>query len=104
MHLSLKTTKIRYTASFILERASLNSMKPKILLTIGDITVVGGAERVVINLANAFSESGYEVEILSFYQGNKNLPYALNPQVKCFFFFFVTRAKDIFLKKIRAIF
>lgn len=40
----------------------------KILLTIEDISIFGGAERVVVNLANALSEQGYEVEVLSFYQ------------------------------------
>lgn len=40
----------------------------KILLTIEDISIFGGAERVVVNLANALSEQGHEVEVLSFYQ------------------------------------
>ncbi|EAL8252957.1 glycosyltransferase family 4 protein, partial [Campylobacter coli] len=35
----------------------------KILLLIGDITIGGGAERVVCNLANSFNELGYDVEI-----------------------------------------
>ncbi|RDU55292.1 glycosyltransferase family 4 protein [Helicobacter sp. MIT 00-7814] len=59
----------------------------KILLTLADISIFGGLERVVVNLANAFVESGYEVEILSFYQGSENLPYALNPRVKLHFFY-----------------
>ncbi len=62
-------------------------MKTKILLTIADISIFGGLERVVVNLANAFVEAGYDVEILSFYRGSENLPYALNPQVKLFFLF-----------------
>ena len=40
----------------------------KILLTIGDITLKGGAERVVTNLANAYAQIGLDVEILSFYK------------------------------------
>ena len=59
----------------------------KILLTIEDISIFGGAERVVVNLANALSEQGHEVEVLSFYQGNKNLPYATNPSVKLHFWY-----------------
>nr|WP_258443626.1 glycosyltransferase family 4 protein [Helicobacter sp. 16-1353] len=47
------------------------------LLTIGDISITGGAERVVVNLANLFAESGHSVEILSFYRSNKTLPYSL---------------------------
>ncbi|EJL4399463.1 glycosyltransferase family 4 protein, partial [Campylobacter coli] len=35
----------------------------KILLLIGDITIGGGAERVVINLANALFELKYNVKI-----------------------------------------
>ena len=59
----------------------------KILLTIEDISIFGGAERVVVNLANALSEQGHKVEVLSFYQGNKNLPYATNPSVKLRFWY-----------------
>ncbi|WP_299549485.1 glycosyltransferase family 4 protein [uncultured Helicobacter sp.] len=54
----------------------------KILLTIGDITIKGGAERVVVNLANAFVEHGFDVEILSFYKGGDKESYALDPKVK----------------------
>lgn len=35
----------------------------KILLLIGDITLGGGAERVVCNLANGFNALGHDVEI-----------------------------------------
>ena len=57
----------------------------KILLTIQDISATGGAERVVVNLANALNESGHEVEVMSFYQKNSNLPYALVPSIKLWF-------------------
>lgn len=40
----------------------------KILITTNDITSGGGVERVVCNLANTFDESGFDVEILSFYK------------------------------------
>lgn len=53
----------------------------KILLTIGDISITGGAERVCINLANALLERQYEVEILSFYRTNNDLPYATNAKL-----------------------
>ncbi|MGI0405791.1 glycosyltransferase family 4 protein [Helicobacter himalayensis] len=81
-------------------------MKTKILLTIADISIFGGLERVVVNLANAFVEAGYSVEILSFYRGSENLPYALNPQVKLFFLFsknerdFLQKSKDNLFTKI----
>lgn len=47
----------------------------KILLTIEDISIFGGAERVTVNLANALCECGHEVSILSFYQRHPKLPY-----------------------------
>lgn len=47
-----------------------------ILLTINEITTTGGAERVCINLANALTECGHSVEILSFYRQNSSLPYS----------------------------
>ncbi len=47
----------------------------KILLTIEDISYGRGAERVTVNLANAFAECGHEVSILSFYQRHPKLPY-----------------------------
>ncbi|MCX2683749.1 glycosyltransferase family 4 protein [Campylobacter sp. MIT 21-1685] len=58
----------------------------KILLTSNDITVIGGVERVVVNLANAFDELGFEVEILSFYASEECCKYALNPTIKLTFY------------------
>lgn len=46
----------------------------KILITTNDITSGGGVERVVCNLANTFDESGFDVEILSFYKKTTNAP------------------------------
>ncbi|MCC8356195.1 glycosyltransferase family 4 protein [Campylobacter sp. VicNov18] len=54
----------------------------KIMLLIGDITLGGGAERVVINLANAFNQTHHQCQILSFYKENKNIAYTLNPNIK----------------------
>ncbi|TLD81488.1 glycosyltransferase family 4 protein [Helicobacter sp. MIT 05-5293] len=54
----------------------------KILLTIGDVSIVGGAERVCVNLANAFNEMGHQVEILSFYKTNETLPFAIHQNIK----------------------
>ncbi|MBZ7959009.1 glycosyltransferase family 4 protein [Campylobacter molothri] len=53
-----------------------------ILLLIGDITIGGGAERVVVNLANAFLEYGHKVKILSFYRENKNIAYEINKNIQ----------------------
>ena len=44
-----------------------------ILLTINDISITGGAERVCVNLANALTGCGHSVEILSFYRVDKAL-------------------------------
>lgn len=54
----------------------------KILLTIGDITIKGGAERVVVNLANAYAQIGLDVEILSFYKGGDREAFELDNRVK----------------------
>ena len=53
----------------------------KILLTINDISITGGAERVCVNLANALSELGHQVSVLSFYRVNAILPYRLDESV-----------------------
>ncbi len=52
-----------------------------ILLTINDISITGGAERVCVNLANALSECGHSVEILSFYRANRSLPYSIKAKL-----------------------
>ena len=54
----------------------------KILLTIGDITLKGGAERVVANLANAYVQIGLDVEILSFYKSGDKEAFELDNRVK----------------------
>ena len=54
----------------------------KILLTIGDITLKGGAERVVVNLANAYAQIGLDVEILSFYKSGDKEAFELDNRVK----------------------
>lgn len=45
----------------------------KILLLIGDITIGGGAERVVINLANALLNSNIMLKFLVFISKGKIL-------------------------------
>lgn len=65
---------------------SQKDAKMKILLTIEDISFGRGAERVTVNLANAFAERRHKVSILSFYQRHPTLPYTnINPQVKLSF-------------------
>ncbi|MBK1973983.1 glycosyltransferase family 4 protein [Campylobacter sp. TTU-622] len=58
----------------------------KILLIIGDITLKGGAERVVSNLANLFYDKGLDIEILSFYKENEKPYFFINPNIKISFF------------------
>ncbi|STQ84177.1 glycosyltransferase family 4 protein [Helicobacter fennelliae] len=53
-----------------------------IALTVGDLSITGGAERVVVNLAHAFLELGCNVEIISFFQKNKDFPYQINQKIK----------------------
>ena len=52
-----------------------------ILLTINDITITGGTERVCVNLADALTECGHSVEILSFYRANRTLPYDIKAKL-----------------------
>lgn len=52
----------------------MSSAKPRILFTLKDIAVTGGAERVCANLANALSERGYEITIASFYAAHAAPP------------------------------
>ncbi|WP_246801801.1 hypothetical protein [Campylobacter sp. 2018MI34] len=59
----------------------------KILLIIGDITLKGGSERVVVNLANLFYDKGLDIEILSFYKENEKPYFFINPNIKISFFY-----------------
>ncbi|HDZ5025276.1 TPA: glycosyltransferase [Campylobacter jejuni] len=54
----------------------------KIILTIQDISLEGGGERVVVNLANAFSDLGYKTQILSISFQNQQISYKLNNEVE----------------------
>lgn len=54
----------------------------KIAFLITDITGKGGIERVTRNLANSFSQRGYDVTILSCFKKNKEISYDLNPNVR----------------------
>ncbi|RQD69804.1 glycosyltransferase family 4 protein, partial [Campylobacter hepaticus] len=72
----------------------------KIMLLIGDITTGGGAERVVVNLANALKEAGHEIHILSFYKKNKTIAYNLNENIRVNFLHQKSQkqVKNIFFK------
>ncbi|RDU56635.1 glycosyltransferase family 4 protein [Helicobacter sp. MIT 99-5507] len=72
----------------------------KILLTINDITLTGGTERVVTNLANALYDIGYEVCILSFFRANDTLPYKINDNIELIFWYNLSESshRDRFLK------
>ena len=52
-----------------------------IFLFIKDITLDGGAERVVINMANEFSAMYKNVHIISLYKKNAIINYALSSSV-----------------------
>ena len=69
----------------ILDKYIVEHIMPKIILTISDITTTGGVERVVVNLANALVGYGYEVAVISFYNGalpRDKLPYTLRDEVE----------------------
>ena len=72
----------------------------RILLTIGDISITGGAERVVVNLAHAFMQNGYDVELLSFFQANAMLPYEIDSRIPLHIW--QTEAESVFNKRMCA--
>lgn len=57
----------------------------KILLIIDDVSTVGGVERVVANLANAFVEQGDEVCVYSLFCKFQSLPYAYPKNITFYF-------------------
>ena len=70
----------------------------KILLIADDITLVGGAERVITTLANAFVDKdskNNEIIIFSLHHKNKNLPYLLSQNVKVHYYPQATTKKEI---------
>lgn len=77
----------------------------KIVFTIGDITIRGGAERVVVNLANELSNRGHSIRILSFYKESENIPYSLNETIEIIFIYEISekelmqKYKKNFLKR-----
>ena len=54
----------------------------RILITCDDISMGGGAERVVVNLSNAFVENGCEVWVYSVRQKFADLPYNYDKRVQ----------------------
>lgn len=54
----------------------------KIIFLRTDATVVGGAERVMVNMANSFIKNNMEVTIVSIFKKNKKIYYPLDSKVK----------------------
>ncbi|ECK2794351.1 glycosyltransferase family 4 protein, partial [Campylobacter lari] len=59
----------------------------KILLVEFDITIMGGVNRVIANLANAFLEKSFHVDILSIYKENTRIPFCINENIGLNFFY-----------------
>ncbi|HEB9311430.1 TPA: glycosyltransferase family 4 protein [Campylobacter coli] len=57
----------------------------KILLINYDMTVYGGTERVVTNLANSLAKENHNVAILSVYKKTSSLPFSLHKNVNLYF-------------------
>ena len=71
----------------------------KIYIILKDITEFGGGERVCVNLANAFSESGLQVSVISFFRFQNEIPFALNENVNIRFLSHTTpKSKNPFKK------
>ena len=62
-------------------------MKHHIFIFTEDITLDGGVERVVSNMANSFSKRGYPVNIISLFKANKGIKYAIDSKVKIKFIY-----------------
>ncbi|HBM9790168.1 TPA: glycosyltransferase family 4 protein [Escherichia albertii] len=60
-------------------------MCKNLVFVVADITATGGIERVITHLASHFLSYGYNVEILSVHQSNKEIAYNLDPAVKVTF-------------------
>lgn len=52
-----------------------------------DITLDGGVERVVSNMANSFSKRGYCTDIISLFKANENIKYHLDERIKVKYLF-----------------
>ena len=62
-------------------------MKKHIFLFTMDMTLDGGVERVVANLANSFSKRGYRADIISLFKANESIKYHLDERIKLKFLF-----------------
>lgn len=54
----------------------------KILIIHRSFALVGGAERVITDKANYLAEDGHQLMLVSYEQGNHQLPYELHPSVR----------------------
>lgn len=63
-------------------------MKEKIVFIVNDITVTGGLERVISNLANIFIKNNHEVKIISMFKNSKDLAYKIDSKVKIEYLFY----------------
>lgn len=77
-------------------------MKQHIFLFTMDITLDGGVERVVSNMANSFSKRGFQVNIVSLFKANEMIKYHLDEDIKIKYLFkdlsFAEWQKDLFIK------
>ena len=62
-------------------------MRHHIFLFTMDVTLDGGVERVVSNMANSFSQRGYQVNIISLFKANQGLKYQIESNIKVKYLF-----------------
>ena len=85
----------------------------KILMIIYDLSIVGGVERVVANLSNAFTEGDHEICVVSLFgfdKKYKKLPFAYTKNIKLYYLqhmqqkeLELPKVSNIFLKLLREI-
>lgn len=69
-----------------------------IIITLKDITETGGGERVCVNLANALTEAGHRVEIISFFSLKESPAYTLNEGIKVRYLSKLSPNKNLLIK------
>lgn len=62
-------------------------MNKHIFLFTMDMTLDGGVERVVSNMANSFSKRGYHANIISLFKANEKIKYHLDDRIKVKYLF-----------------
>lgn len=70
------------------------NMKENIIFIVNDITITGGLERVVSNLANIFSKNNHKVKIISMFKNYDEVAYKIDSKVKIKYMFYSKKSES----------